>query len=198
MVVIRIVLTTGRCGGRGHRTLDCSYSFMRKVVFLWKGSGYALRCVDLATVFEFQWTGKRLRWERLGMNMHLGGEILAWSPGHLQGSWIYPVTANTLHFNSYTAFFLSSSLQHKPWFTKIASWTGQSPASGIYWHICWQNQMLWHSSNPRISLSPFWIEDASGSIVLLSTTLCVRVPLTTRGLSIIILRTISADKAGIS
>ena len=65
----------------------------------------ALRCVDLATVFEFQWTGIKLRWERLGMNMHLGGEVLAWSPGHLQSSWINPVTADTLHLRSCTASF---------------------------------------------------------------------------------------------
>ena len=102
----------------GDRTLDGSVAWCGR----WCLCGKALRCalgsVDLATVFEFQWTGKKLRWERLGMNMHFSGEILAWSPGHLQGSWIYPVTANTLHFNSCTAFFLSSSLQHKPWFTK--------------------------------------------------------------------------------
>lgn len=38
MVLIRRVLTTGRCGGRGHRTLDCSYSLMQEVVLVWKGS----------------------------------------------------------------------------------------------------------------------------------------------------------------
>ena len=54
----------------------------------------ALGCVDLATVFEFQGTGKRPRWERLGMNMHLGGEILGW--GALAICWALEFTQSQL------------------------------------------------------------------------------------------------------